>query len=164
VYLEQFEAASQMKQRALDIFGIFYLVSGDQDIEIQMEQMQRYDGLIGEFEGGMTSFRSLVESSEDRPNRTKMLALLTATKEIFDALNNTCREMMLGMMEGRKEDGKKEFIKATGEIKTFKARLDELEAIVNGELNEEANSAQSLLRAIRKNNLVYLCESAISIT
>ena len=145
-YLKQFQAAEVMKQESLDIIGIFYLLSGDQDIELQMQQMQRYDGLVAEFDKSRGEFEKLVQQGDEGPEKTKTLALLAKTKEIFDILNNSCREMTIGMMEGRKADAKIAFTKLNGQIDGFKKNIDELETIVKTQLTDEANRAQGLLQ------------------
>jgi signal transduction histidine kinase len=145
IYLQQFQAAEIMKQKSLDIIGIFYLLAGDQDMEIQMEQMQRYDALVNEFEASRVDFEKLVQQGDEGTEKSRMLGMITETKKIFDVLNTSCREMTIGMMEGRKEDGKKAFAALNKDIAGFKAIIDGLEKIVKTELTREANRAQGLL-------------------
>lgn len=146
VHLQQFKAAEVMKQRGLDIIGIYYLLSSEQDLNIQMEQLQRYDGLVANFDEAIVAVKKTLDTSEDSPEKTKVLSLLKETKSVFDTLNFHCREMTFAMMDGKKEVASKQFTAIYADIKKFQSQIDEMESIVNKKLDDEAGRAQDLLQ------------------
>lgn len=145
VYVKQFQATEVLKQRALEIIGIFYLLGSDQDINILMTEMQRYDSLTGQFDQAIKDIKESLVGREKDPANAKVGELLAKTKDIFDKMNDNCRQMTIALMEGKKEEGSKSFKKVQEDIATFKGLLDEIETIVIGELNSESNKAKGLL-------------------
>jgi chemotaxis protein histidine kinase CheA len=144
VHLQQFKAAESMKQKALDVISIYYLLATDQDLNVLMQELLRYKELVKVYED---SGKFLAKSLEGEEGGTKeqVLKLLAETKVIFDKLNIDCRNMTFSMMEGNKEKSKK-FLPAINEgIGKFKIKLDEIEEIVAKQLDQESLKAQSLL-------------------
>ncbi len=145
VHLKQFKAAEVMKQRALDVIAIYYLLATDQDLELLMQELMRYEGLIKSFDESAVSLEKTYQTS-DSPEKNKVMGLLKQTKEIFEELNMNCRQMTFAMMEGKKEESKKHLPAINAGISKFKAQLDAVEKVVEKELEVEANRAQSLLQ------------------
>lgn len=146
VHLKQYRAAELMKQRALDVIAIYYLLATDQDEDILMAEMQRYDELVKSFDEAKESLAQSFQANDLSPEKTKVLGLLGAIKFTFDELNFHSREMTFSMMEGKKQESAAKFKDIDSGVKKFKAELDELENIVNQNLEDEANKAYVLLK------------------
>ena len=145
VHLKQFRAAEIMKQRALDIIAIYYVLSSDQDQDLLMAQLQRYDGLIASFDESLSNLKTSISEGEKTADQEKLLTDAVAIKTMFDALNENCRRMTFALMEKKKDEGAKYFALVDADIKKFKEQVDQLEAVVISRLDNESSKAQSLL-------------------
>ena len=150
VHLKQFRAAELMKQRALDIISIYYILATDQDQELLMKELMRYDGLIANFEASSKQLQATY-NDEGETERIKVLGLLATIKATFDTLNDNCRRMTFAMMEGKKEESKKHLPAINSNIAKFKEQIDSVEKVVEASLDTDANHAQALLK-----NIVWL--------
>lgn len=145
VQLKQFRAVEVMKQQALDVIGIYYLLATDQDQEILMRELKRYDGLVESFEHARNSVILSYKDSKSS-EKAKIIALLAETKQIFDDLNNSCRRMTFAMMGGDKKASAAEFPAIDVGIKKFKGSLDAVEGIVVKQLDSEVEQAQFVFK------------------
>ncbi len=145
-HLKQFKAAEVMKQQALDIIGIYYLLGSDQDLDILMDQLKRYDGLIEEFNKASGKLRETLAIGTATADTKKVVEIMDANKQLFAEMNNNCRRMTFSLMENKKDEGKKFFNLVSKDIKNFKDQMDQIESIVSEKLENEADAAQGLLQ------------------
>lgn len=104
-HVKDYMAAENLKQRSLEIIGIFYLLGSNQDLDIQMGEVQRYDGLALQFTESLKELKLAV--GKDLPHETQKTAyiLIAETEEIYNRLNDNGRIMMISIMTGKKEKG-----------------------------------------------------------
>ncbi|MCM2281414.1 MAG: ATP-binding protein [Bdellovibrionaceae bacterium] len=143
VYLKQFQATEVMKQRALEIIAIYYVLGSDQNQDFLMEQLQKYDGLIASFDEGLANMKAAINKSS--PDAARLEELAAKTKIVFDDMNTACRQMTFALMAGDKKEGSKHFDVVSQKIAIFKSQLDEIETIVVKALDTEVSKAQGLL-------------------
>ena len=146
VQLPQFQAAETLKQKALDIIGIFYLVAGSSDINIQMEQMYRYDELANAFNANLKSIEDSAPKLGTPERITKVTELTAKTKKIFEVMNHNAREMTLANMAKKPEEGQKFFKLLVADVAGFKKLVDDIDAVVLSDLDDSTKKAQTSLR------------------
>ena len=83
-HVKDYMAAENLKQRSLEIIGIFYLLGSNQDLDILMGELQRYDGLALQFTESLKELKLAVE--KDLPPNTQKTAytLIAETEEIYN--------------------------------------------------------------------------------
>jgi chemotaxis protein histidine kinase CheA len=146
VQIPLFQSAGNLKQKALDLIGVYYLLAGENDINFQMEQMYRYDELEKAFNENLAAIKTSGAEITDKNASAEVLKICDETKKTFDQMNNNAREMMINNMNKNREVGKKFFALVIKDVEQFKKSVDQVEALVNQDLNRGTDSALSLLR------------------
>ena len=160
VQIPQFQAAEKLKQKASDIVGVFYLVAGDADLEVQMNQMYRYEELKKAFDDNLKSLADSASNLGTAEGTEKLKALAVKTSEIFERLNTNARTMTLANMENRRDEGKKSFALIVKDIDEFIGLVDQIESVVLGDLDRATNSAQ---RSLRNSSIMGILATVSSI-
>jgi chemotaxis protein histidine kinase CheA len=146
VQIPLFQSAGNLKQKALDLIGVYYLLAGENDINFQMEQMYRYDELEKAFNENLANIKKAGAEIVDKETSDQVLKLCDETKKTFDQMNNNAREMMLNNMNKNREEGKKFFALVIKDVDQFKKSVDQVETLVNQDLDRGTDSALKLLR------------------
>ena len=143
VYLQQFRDTETMKQKALDVIAVSYALSSDQNQDLLMEELLRYDGLIKDYS---ESYNRLKKSLNSHHADTKnQMELMGSIKTSFDSLITNCRQMTFASLEGNKEKSSQFFAKVNREIKSLKKHLDDFETKISSQLQTSTDEAQTLL-------------------
>lgn len=145
VYLKEYQSSEKVVQRALDIIGIYYLLASDQDLNILMNELQRYDGLAESLQKNLVELEQLIQAEPDNPGKTANINKVKGLSKKFSSLNNDSRIMTFALMEGDKEKSKQSFGKVNSQIGDFKKTIEELEASIAQNLTSESSSAKGLL-------------------
>ena len=146
VLLKKYKSAGTLRQKTLEIIGIYYLLSGDQDLDMQMVQLQRYDGLAEEFQAHLKSIRAILASQDKTANVTQASELANQIETLFEALNTNARIMTLSVMEGNRQGSKTAFLALSKDLSKFQKLVEDFEELIVQELRKESTSAQQLLR------------------
>jgi signal transduction histidine kinase len=150
-HVKDYMAAENLKQRSLEIIGIFYLLGSNQELDILMGELQRYDGLALQFTESLRELKLAVE--KDLPPNTQKTAytLIAETEEIYNRLNDNGRMMMISIMSGKKKEGSEASRKVQLDISQFKSHIDNIEIIFIDQMQFESRKAQRIL----KNTTMY---------
>ncbi|TWW11760.1 hypothetical protein E3A20_04280, partial [Planctomyces bekefii] len=143
--LPLFRHASYLQQTTLDIVAIYYLLSGENDLELQMNQMWRYDTLESNFRKTLLAIETLSKDVDDEVATKKIAELASQIQVQFDELNSTAREMMLANMNGDRQAGKLSFKKLSAKIEDFRESVGNLEKCVSDTLKTGVGSALKFL-------------------
>lgn len=146
VQIPQYQSAENLKQKATEIIGIYYLLSGENDITLQMNEMYRYDELEKSFLDALKLIRSTADQLVVPESRSVVIKLVDDTKATFDRMNANARSMTIMNMEGKREDAKLEFAKIAPEIEVFKKGVEQVEKLLNDDLQVATERAQGLLK------------------
>ncbi len=145
IYLKEFQSSEKMTQKALDIIAIYYLLASDQDMNILMNELQRYDGLAEAFQKNLGELTKLIETEPNNPNKLGNIQKVKGLSKAFDDLNNDARTMTFALMEGNKEKSKEAFSKVSSQIGAFKVTIEDIEKSIANNLTRESSSAKGLL-------------------
>ena len=146
VQIPQYQSAENLKQKATEIIGIYYLLSGENDINIQMNEMYRYDELEKSFLDALKLIRSTADQLVVVESRSAVVKLVDDTKTTFDRMNQNARAMTIMNMEGKRDDAKKEFAKIGPDIEVFKKGVEQVEKLLNEDLKVATERAQGFLK------------------
>jgi chemotaxis protein histidine kinase CheA len=143
--LPLFRNASKLTHTTLDIVAIYYLLSGENDLDLQMQQMWRYDGLEADFKKTLKSLSDLAQDIDDDNAAKEISSFATGISSQFEELNALAREMMLANMNGDRAGAKTSFGLLTGRIEKFRDAVNALEQHVSENLKVRTGSALRVL-------------------
>ncbi len=145
-HLGRYRAVESLKQRALDITAIYYALGTNQNQDILMSHLLRYDQLIKDFNQAKQVLRNEVSTSQSIQDRDFIQDKLKAIEVTFDRLNENSRQMTFALMEGKVKVAEPFFAKVDSDLKVFKADLDQVEDVVMKSLDRQLTLSESLLR------------------
>jgi len=140
-----FQSASKLQQKTLEIVGIYYLLSGKNDLDLQMAEMWRYDELAKAFNENLDEIKKSAGALENAATAQSIAKLSDSIHDKFEDLNTTAREMMLSNMNGDPEKGKVHCKQLVEKLKTFKEEVSSLEGLVNADLKRGTSQALIVL-------------------
>ena len=126
VQIPQYQSAENLKQKATEIIGIYYLLSGENDLNMQMNEMYRYDELEKSFLDALQQIRTTADKLVVPASRPAVIKLVDDTKTTFDRMNQNARSMTIMNMEGQREEAKKAFSLIGPDIEVFKKGVAEI--------------------------------------
>ncbi len=147
--LRSYRLMENIKQKALEITSIYYALASNQDQDILMKHLLRYEGLAKDFNQSVTDLTKHLDSTtQDEPEATPTRNRIEIISHSFEKLNNHCREMTFALMENKPELARPTFKKIDDELGRFKAEIDELEQKIISDLDTQLDRSQVLLQRV----------------
>ncbi len=155
VYFKEFLAADVLKHTGLEIIGIYYQLGSDQDLDILVKEIQKYDALAAQFDQALSKLKWIAGNISDNKNSSQILELTDDVRKIFSTINNNCREMTINLMEGKKGESLVFLKKVYFDIDKFKAGIEKIDKLVEGDMESETAEAKNLLNFTTRMGILF---------
>ena len=81
IHFKAFQLANTMSEEASDLVGVFYLAAGENDTDLQLEHMVRYNKMIESFGKAHASFEEILKEVADSEAKRKSLEFVQEIKK-----------------------------------------------------------------------------------
>jgi two-component sensor histidine kinase/HPt (histidine-containing phosphotransfer) domain-containing protein len=148
-------ASDVIKHTGLEIIGIYYQLGSDQDLDILVKEIQRYDGLAEKFEQALSKLKLSASNIKENKHSSQIIVLTDEVGKIFYTINYNSRAMTINLMEGKKKESLVFLKKVYTDIDKFKAGIDKIDSLVESEVESEAGEAKNLLNMTTRLGILF---------